>query len=95
LIRKPKILILDDTTSALDVITEKKVQQNIERFLPHSTKIIVSQRISSIMNADKVVVLDKGAISGIGTHQELIKTNELYNSIVKLQISKLEHNYEN
>ena len=95
LIRKPKILILDDTTSALDVITEKKVQKNIEKFLPKSTKIIVSQRISSIMNANKIVVLDNGMISGIGTHQELIKNNQLYNSIAKLQVSKLEDVYEN
>lgn len=89
LIRRPKILILDDTTSALDVITEKTVQKNIQSYLPDSTKIIVSQRISSIINSDRIIVLDQGKISAIGTHKELLKNNEVYRSIAKLQLGNL------
>lgn len=94
LIRKPKILILDDTTSALDVITEKKVQKNIQSYLPNSTKIIVSQRISSIMNSDRIIVLDKGKISGIGTHKSLLKSNNIYKQIAMLQLESLQDDYE-
>lgn len=89
LIRRPKILILDDTTSALDVITEKTVQKNIQNYLPDSTKIIVSQRISSIINSDRIIVLDQGKISAIGTHKALLKNNEVYRSIAKLQLGNL------
>ena len=94
LIRKPKILILDDTTSALDVITEKKVQKNIQNYLPNSTKIIVSQRVSSIMNSDRIIVLDNGKISGIGTHESLLKSNNIYKQIATLQLESLQECYE-
>ena len=87
IIGKPKILILDDVTCALDMITEKKVQQNLKKSMPMTTKIIVSQRVSSIINADKIIVLDKGMINGIGTHKELVKTNMIYRGIVESQMN--------
>ena len=94
LIRKPKILILDDTTSALDAITEKKVQKNIDNYLPDSTKIIVSQRVSSIMNADRIIVLEQGKICGIGTHNQLLRSNDVYKQIAKLQLESLQEAYD-
>ncbi|MCF0227921.1 MAG: ABC transporter ATP-binding protein [Malacoplasma sp.] len=87
IVGKPKILILDDVTCALDMITEKRVQQNLNKSLPKTTKIIVSQRISSIINADKIIVLDKGTINGIGTHKQLVKTNDIYREIVESQMN--------
>lgn len=89
-IGKPKILILDDTTSALDLLTEKKVQENIAHSLPKTTKIIVSQRISSIRNADKIIVLKDGHMNGIGTHEYLIKHNQLYHDIADSQLKSME-----
>ncbi|MCF0125150.1 MAG: ABC transporter ATP-binding protein [Clostridia bacterium] len=88
IIAKPKILILDDVTCALDMITEKRVQNNLKQSMPHTTKIIVSQRVSSIVNADKIIVLDKGMINGIGTHDELIKSNMIYREIVESQMNR-------
>lgn len=93
LLRKAKILILDDTTSALDAITEKNVQQNINKYLEKSTKIISSQKISSVINADKIMVLDNGLISGMGTHEELLKTNAIYRDIYRTQMRSI-FNYD-
>lgn len=90
IIGSPKILILDDTTSALDLLTEKKVQENIAKSLPKTTKIIVSQRISSIRNADKIIVLKDGHINGIGTHEYLMKNNHLYHEIADSQLKSME-----
>ncbi|MDO4380228.1 MAG: ABC transporter ATP-binding protein [Clostridia bacterium] len=82
LLRKPKILILDDSTSAVDTATDAKIREALkgEKF-KNITKIIIGQRITSIMNADRIIVLEDGRISGIGTHDELVKTNEVYNEI--------------
>ena len=91
LIGNPKILILDDTTSALDLITEKKVLNNIMTSLPNATKIIVSQRIASIKECDQIIVLDYGKISGIGTHEELLKSNDLYRSISESQLKVVDY----
>lgn len=87
-IRKPSILILDDTTSAVDTISEKAIQQSIATYFAHSTKIIISSKISSIRNADKILVIQDGYINGDGTHEELLATNEIYQNIVATQDEK-------
>jgi ATP-binding cassette subfamily B protein len=88
LIKKPKVLILDDTTSALDLITEAHVQKNLFDNYKDTTKIIVSQRISSVRNADKIVVLEDGAVVGLGTHDELVKSNNTYRDIAISQLGQ-------
>ncbi len=81
LVKKPKILILDDSTSAVDTATEAKIKTAFSEKLPNMTKIIIAQRISSVCDADKIVVMNEGKISGIGTHEELLNTNEEYREI--------------
>lgn len=85
LLKKPKVLILDDSTSAVDTKTEKEIRLALRRDLPKTTKIIISQRIVSIKDADRIIVMNHGKIEDIGTHEELIKRNELYSSINKFQ----------
>lgn len=86
LLKKPKILILDDSFSALDKITETKVKNNLKKHLPFMTKIVISQKISTIQDADKIIVLDNGKISNIGTHEELLKKDDIYKDIYNLQV---------
>lgn len=85
IIKKPKILILDDVTSALDRITETNVIYNLKNKLRETTKIIISQKITSVMSADKIIVLDNGKISGIGSHDFLLENNDIYKEIYHLQ----------
>ncbi|CRH93069.1 ABC transporter family protein [Chlamydia trachomatis] len=86
LLKNPKILILDDSTSALDNETEKKIIDELNKFRPDLTKILISQRINSLKNTDYIIVVDKGRINQIGTHQELLDANEIYQDIAKTQI---------
>ena len=86
LIKRPKILILDDSFSALDKITEARVKNNLKSTLPNMTKIVISQKISTIQDADKIIVLDNGKISNIGTHEELIEKDPIYRDIYNLQV---------
>lgn len=85
LLKKPKILILDDSTSAVDTATDKRIRTAMKSIIPETTKIIISQRISSIKDADKIIVLDGGKISGIGTDEELMKNNEIYRTTAESQ----------
>ena len=85
LLKNPKILILDDSTSAVDTKTDSFIRKSFKNDIPNITKIIISQRISSIEDADRIIVLDDGRISGIGTHQELIQSNSIYKEIYETQ----------
>ena len=90
LIKKPEILILDDSTSAVDVSTERKIREGLKKHLKGLTTIIIAQRITSVMEADKVIVLDNGRIVGMGNHEELMKNCEVYKEIFRSQIGKEE-----
>ena len=81
LLKKPKILILDDSTSAVDTKTDSFIRKSFREEIPNTTKIIIAQRISSVQDADKIIVLDNGKINGIGTHEELLQSNEIYKEV--------------
>ena len=86
LLKKPKILILDDSTSAVDTKTDAYIRRSFSKEIPNTTKIIVSQRISSIQDSDRIIVLNEGKIDGIGTHEELLENNEIYNEVYNSQV---------
>ena len=85
LLKKPKILILDDSTSAVDTATDAKIRKGFREEIPDMTKIIITQRISSVMDADKILILEDGRITGFGKHEELLKSNETYASLYEAQ----------
>ena len=81
LLKNPKILILDDSTSAVDTKTDSIIRKGFKEFIPTTTKIIIAQRISSIEDADKIIVMDNGTINAMGTHNELLNNNEIYKEV--------------
>lgn len=87
LLKNPKILILDDSTSAVDTATDAKIRKAFAEEIPGTTKLIIAQRISSVQNADRIIVLNDGAVDGFGTHEELLKTNAIYREVYESQTS--------
>lgn len=85
LLKEPKILILDDSTSAVDTATDAKIRNAFATQIPHTTKLIIAQRISSIQDADRIIVLDNGRVDGFGTHEELLAGNEIYREVYEAQ----------
>lgn len=85
LLKKPKILILDDSTSAVDTATDAKIRKAFAEEIPDTTKLIIAQRISSVQNADRIIVMDEGRIHGFGTHEELLSSNEIYREVYESQ----------
>ena len=87
LLKQPKVLILDDSTSAVDTATDARIRKAFREQLPGTTKIIIAQRISSVQDADMIVVMENGQIDGVGTHEQLLENNEIYRDIYTSQTS--------
>lgn len=87
LVKKPKILILDDSTSAVDTNTDAKIREGFKNYIPETTKIIIAQRVSSVQDADMIIVLDGGGVSAVGTHSELLKNSDIYREVYEQQIA--------
>ena len=92
LLKEPKILILDDSTSAVDTKTDALIRKGLKNSLPNTTKLIIAQRISSVEDADKIIVMDNGKISQVGTHEELLKSNSIYQEVYDSQVKGGMHN---
>jgi ATP-binding cassette subfamily B protein len=88
LVRNPEILILDDSTSAVDMATEARIKESLKKYAKGLTCLLIAQRITSVIDADKIVVMDQGEIVGIGTHEELVKENHVYQEIFQSQVGK-------
>ena len=85
LLKNPKVLILDDSTSAVDTNTDEKIRKAFAQSIPGTTKIIIAQRVSSIMNCDRIIIMDEGKVNGFGTHDELLASNEIYKDVFESQ----------
>ena len=92
LLKKPKILILDDSTSAVDTKTDALIRKSFKETIPDTTKLIIAQRISSVQDADRIIVLNDGKIDGFGTHEELLKTNAIYGEVYESQVKGADNN---
>lgn len=85
LLSQPKVLILDDSTSAVDTHTDALIQKALSQYMPQTTKLVIAQRISSVQNADRIIVMDDGCINAIGKHDELLKSCEIYREVYESQ----------
>jgi ATP-binding cassette subfamily B protein len=85
LLKNPKVLILDDSTSAVDTATDSKIRKAFAEEIPNTTKFIIAQRVSSVQNADRIIVMEDGEVNGFGTHEELLATNEIYREVYESQ----------
>ena len=85
LLKKPKVLILDDSTSAVDTKTDALIREAFREYIPDTTKIIIAQRIASVQDADRIIVLDDGKIAAMGTHEELIANSDIYREVYESQ----------
>ena len=94
LLKNPKVLILDDSTSAVDTKTDAFIRKGFKNYIPDTTKIIIAQRVSSVMDADLIIVLNNGKISAKGTHDELMKTSDIYREVYEQQMSGGDSNEE-
>ena len=88
LLKKPKILILDDSTSAVDTMTDESIRRSFKTMFPETTKFIIAQRIQSVKNADKIIVLDEGRVADVGTHEELLARSPIYKEVYESQNRK-------
>ena len=91
LLKKPKILILDDSTSAVDMRTDALIREGFKEFIPETTKIIIAQRVASVMDADMIIVMDNGGIADMGTHEELLGRCDMYREIYEEQTGGVEN----
>ncbi len=85
LLKKPKVLILDDSTSAVDTATDAKIRKAFAEAIPGTTKLIIAQRISSVQDCDRIIVMDDGQVNGFGSHAELLKSNDIYREVYESQ----------
>ena len=86
MLKKPKIIIFDDSTSAVDTATDAKIRLALKEYVPEITKIIIAQRLSSVKDADKIIVLDDGKVDGFDTHENLLKNNKIYKAVAEVQM---------
>ena len=87
MLKNPKVIILDDSTSAVDTKTDAFIRSGFKNYIPDTTKIIIAQRISSVMDADLIVVMDNGKITDVGNHEELLKNSTIYREVYEQQVS--------
>jgi len=90
ILKKPKILILDDSTSAVDTKTDAFIRNSIETQIPDTTKIIIAQRVSSVLSADKIIIMENGEVNAVGTHEELLNSNPIYQEVYYSQNKQTE-----